>query len=223
MSVRFSRLGVIALAGFTMATSISAAVVAMTPEPIVGLPCEGCEAVFQGLPTDLGPVGRIAPVGEPGEPMRIRGVVRDREKRPVAGIVVYAYQTDAKGLYPTELRFTGQAAYRHGRLRGWVRTDAQGRYEFITIRPAGYPNTDLPHHIHMHILEPMRCTYYIDDVMFTDDVRLTVSKRKSLTSGRAGDGIAQPARDATNTWIASRDIELGRGIPGYEGCGAARR
>jgi len=34
--------------------------------------------------------------------MRIEGVVRNTGGRPAAGVVVYAYQTNAKGIYPTE-------------------------------------------------------------------------------------------------------------------------
>jgi hypothetical protein len=34
---------------------------AQTQEPIFGLPCEGCGAVFQGLPAALTPTARITP------------------------------------------------------------------------------------------------------------------------------------------------------------------
>ena len=108
-------------------------------EPIVGLPCEGCEAVFQGLPSALGSTARIARAGEPGTPKTITGRVLGPDSRPRSGVVVYAYQTNARGLYPTAARAAGAASRRHGLLRGWARTDAQGRYAFDTIRPAGYP------------------------------------------------------------------------------------
>ena len=51
-------------------------------EPVVGLPCEGCEAVFAGLPAQLFPTARIAPAGEPGEPLRITGRAYDAAGRP---------------------------------------------------------------------------------------------------------------------------------------------
>jgi protocatechuate 3,4-dioxygenase beta subunit len=131
-------------------------------EPVIGGPCEGCEWVFDGMPATLDWAGRIAPPNEPGTPMRIDGVVRDRGGKPAAGIIVYAYQTDAGGLYPA-------GSNRHGRLKGWVRTDANGRYRFDTVRPGGYPSTTIPQHVHMHVIEPGRGTYYIDDIVFTDD------------------------------------------------------
>jgi len=120
-----------------------AQVVAPTPprEPIVGLPCEGCEAVFEGLPATLLSTARIAPADEPGERMRIEGTVFDENGKPLPGVIVYAYHTDAHGIYPRNETEPGPAGRRHGRLRGWAKTDEKGRYRFDTIRPAGYPDT----------------------------------------------------------------------------------
>ncbi len=41
-------------------------------------------------------------------------------------------------------------------------------YRFETIRPASYPNTKFAQHVHMHVVEPGRCTYFIDGTVFTD-------------------------------------------------------
>jgi protocatechuate 3,4-dioxygenase beta subunit len=169
---------------------------ARKPEPVVGLPCEGCEAVFDGLPD----------------------TIRDGQGNAVPGVIVYAYHTDVRGVYPPEERLCGRPAYRHGRLRGWAQTDAQGRYRFDTIRPAGYPDTDLPQHIHLHVIEPGRCTYYIDDLVFTDDPRLTPAQRRQAGTGRGGTGIVTPRRLETGGWHAVRDIVLGAAVPGYAGC-----
>lgn len=187
-------------------------------ERVVGGPCEGCDAVFTGLPASIGVEGRMSPAGEPGVPMVLEGTVRTAAGQAAAGIVVYGYQTDAKGLYPSAPGLQGSAA-RHGRLRGWARTDAQGRYRFLTIRPAGYPNTDIPEHIHLHVIEPGRCTYYIDDVVFEDDPRLTPRQRAAHDRGRGGSGVSKPMRDASGTWHSRRDITLGAGISDYATCG----
>jgi protocatechuate 3,4-dioxygenase beta subunit len=183
-------------------------------EPVVGLPCEGCEAVFVGMPAAPPARARIAPVGEPGVALRITGRVLDRTGKPAPGIVVYAYQTDAGGLYPPD-PVAAQAGVRHGRLRGWARTDAGGEYQFDTIRPGGYPGTGIPQHIHMHVLEPGRCTYYIDDILFTDDPRLSAEERERHERGRGGSGIATPTKGADGVWNVRRDIRLGEQIAGY--------
>ncbi len=187
-------------------------------EKLVGAPCEGCEAVFQFRPSNIGPIARIDLAGEPGEKLELTGVVRGPDGKPVPGIIVYAYQTNAAGIYPSDERLQGQAAHRHGKLRGFARTDAGGNYRFDTVRPGGYPGTDIPQHIHMHIVEPGRCTYYIDDVVFEDDARLTATKRRSMTEGRGGPGLVKPRRDGA-TWRIERDIELGKGIRDYAACG----
>lgn len=188
-------------------------------ERLVGGPCEGCEAVFEGRPAKLVGNARIAPETERGEPLAIEGFVRDAAGNPVAGVIVYAYQTDATGIYPQSPPGT---KHRHGKLRGFAKTDARGRYAFGTIRPAGYPGTDLPRHVHMHVVEPGRCHYTIDDLVFTDDPRLTRAQRESHSRGRGSIGVVTPTKTVTKhgtSWGARRDIVLGAGIADYDRCG----
>lgn len=186
-------------------------------EILVGGPCEGCEAVFEGRPATLAASARIAPATEAGEPLIIAGTVRDARGRAAAGVIVYAYHTDAKGLYPPSPQGT---RHRHGRLRGFARTGRDGRYRFTTIRPASYPASRNPQHVHMHVVEPGRCHYYIDDVHFTDDPLLTPEVRAQADRGRGGSGVATPAR-ADRTWRVRRDITLGAGIADYARCGTS--
>lgn len=175
-------------------------------EPVLGGPCEGCELVFVGQPAELTSSARIAPTDEPGEALHISGVVRDRAGKPAPDIIVYAYQTDAAGHYP-------RATTRHGRLRGWARTDAEGRYRFDSIRPASYPRSDIPQHVHMHVIEPGRGTYWIDDIVFSDDPLLTAAQRRQMLQGRGGPGgLTTPQRDRDGTWQVTRDITLGAGV-----------
>ncbi|MBD3161851.1 MAG: hypothetical protein GF346_06210 [Candidatus Eisenbacteria bacterium] len=180
-------------------------------EPIVGTPCEGCEEVFNGIPDSLTSAARIAPRDYPGEPLRITGTVLRPDGTPAPGTVVYAYHTNAGGIYPED----EDSHSRHGALRGWTVANADGRYRFETIRPGGYPRSTMPQHLHMHVIEPGRCTYYIDDIVFTDDPRLAPERREQYTHGRGGSGVVTPRRDEEGTWIVERDILLGSGIPGY--------
>jgi protocatechuate 3,4-dioxygenase beta subunit len=181
-------------------------------ETVIGLPCEGCEAVFDGIPDALSSQTRIAPANEPGQPLRIEGTVLDAQGRPAPGVIVYAYHTDARGIYPANERAATVYGRRHGRLRGWVKTDAQGRYRFDTIRPASYPNSDIPQHVHMHVIEVGCCTYWIEDVLFDDDPFLTTERRES--SGPGGNGVGALRRDGAG-WVVVRDIVLGQGVPRY--------
>jgi protocatechuate 3,4-dioxygenase beta subunit len=53
--------------------------------------------------------------------MMIRGTVYDRGGDPVPGVIIYAYHTDAEGIYPSAENLRGTEASRHGRFRGWAR------------------------------------------------------------------------------------------------------
>lgn len=188
-------------------------------EPIVGLPCEGCEAVFEGMPRDIPSVARIASATEPGEPMVIEGTVREADGSLVPGIILYAYHTNAVGVYPKDETLRGTTAYRHGRLRAWVRTDSAGGYRFETVRPAPYPGSRTAEHVHMHVIEPGRCTYYIASINFDDDPLLTAEEREGQERGRGGSGLVSPGRDAKGRWMVRRDIVLGLRVPEYAQCG----
>lgn len=177
-------------------------------EPVIGGPCDGCENIFEGMPERLQSEARIAPLDEVGEPMIIEGEVRTASGELARGIVVYAHQTDASGVYPP-------STTRHGRLRAWVVTDAKGRYRFITIRPGSYPNARIPQHVHLQVIEPELGTYYIDEIEFEDDPLLTPPLRQSR-AGRGGVGVSHPERKPNGAWRVRRDITLGRNIPGYE-------
>lgn len=198
-----------------------AASAAAARERIAGLPCEGCDAVFVQMPPSIPTQARIAPAAEPGEAMHVQGLVLDTKGGPVPGVIVYAYHTNAGGIYPRDPSLNGSSADRHGRLRSWVRSDAQGRYRFDTIRPGGYPGSGVPQHIHLHVIEPDRCTYYIDDIVFRDDPRLAPHLQRYTPERRGGDGITVPERDSEGVWQVTRDIRLGMHIGDYKGCAAS--
>lgn len=171
--------------------------------------CEGCEAIYEH---DLGSLSwsvSIPPEGEAGEPLILTGRVYQPDgTTPAPDVVVYAYHTNAAGVYPTRRTERGWGR-RHGYLRGWVKTNAEGEYRFETIRPASYPNRTDPAHIHMIVKEPDRREYWIDEVVFTDDPLVT-ERYRDHEEGRGGSGIVTPTRDATGTWTVRRDIVLER-------------
>ena len=182
-------------------------------ERSVGGDCEDCALMFAGMPSTLSWKTKLAPDDEPGEPLIISGTIYKRDgKTPARDVILYVYQTDSKGLYSPEPQQT--QAKRHGHLRGWVKTDAQGRYEFRTIRPASYPNSQNPQHIHAIVKETGLSFYWIDDFIFDDDLLLTAPVRSRQTK-RSGSGIITLSKNQENVWIGSRDIILGLNIPNY--------
>ncbi len=171
--------------------------------------CEGCEGALERSPSSLTPNTAMAPPGEPGEPMSLVGRVLNSDGvTPAAGVIIYAYQTNAAGLYAGGSSET-EASRRHGRLRGWVRTGADGRYRFSTIKPAPYPRDTMPAHIHFTILESGRRPYWIDDIVFDGEFGVTPAYRGSMTD-KGGNGIVRLTRAPDGELEARRDIILER-------------
>jgi len=122
---------------------------------------------------------RIAAPEEPGEPLRVSGVVYGPDGvTPAAGLILFVYHTDAKGLYAPEPNADP-------RLHAWLRTDAQGRYAFTTIRPAPYPNARGPAHVHTELWGEGVPPQYGPELLFADDPRVPQAERtKSDALGR---------------------------------------
>ena len=171
--------------------------------------CEGCEATSERDPASLPSRLRLASAEEPGERMLLTGRVLAADgSGPVQGVVIYAHHTNIDGLYANGSS-ENEWSRRHGRLRGWVRTDRDGRYAFDTIRPAMYPDNTEPAHVHLFIQEPGRPPYYIDDVVFAGEQGVDAAYRARQRL-RGGSGIVQLARSDDGAWLAERDIRLER-------------
>ncbi|HJU76077.1 MAG TPA: hypothetical protein VJ717_20210 [Gemmatimonadaceae bacterium] len=172
--------------------------------------CEGCEAIHERSHEGLSWETTIPPASEPGQRFVLSGRVFLPDGRtPAPNVIVYAYHTNAAGVYPPDTASGAPWGRRHGYLRGWVRTNARGEYRFTTIRPGTYPNRADPAHVHMTVKEPNRQEYWIDEVVFTDDPLVDARYRNSVEN-RGGNGIVTPSRDADGTWRARRDIILER-------------
>ena len=156
----------------------------------VGGPCEDCEAVLDYRLLKITPTSYLTIPGfEENEPkIRIQGTVYQRDgKTPVEGVILYVYHTNRKGIYELSKDPKGYEK-RHGQYRGWIKTDADGRFEFRTFRPAAYPDGREPEHIHLYIKEEGKIPYHADSYWFNDDPMLTKSERASMKN-RAGSGI----------------------------------
>lgn len=135
---------------------------------------------------------------EPGDALVLRGTIRNQRGEPVKGALIYVYQTSAKGWYSDKApHISGNSGdEKYARLFGYLTTDQDGQYEVRTIRPAGYPQSNLPAHIHIEIevrepapgatngtaaLEPHTL---ISEIQFDDDPRQT----KEMRARAARDG-----------------------------------
>ena len=180
---------------------------------LVGGGCDGCDLIFEGMPKSLSWETTIPDAKEAGEPMEISGTIYQADgKTPAADVILYVYHTNAAGYYAAA---PGQTeARRHGHLRGWMKTDAKGRYKFRSIRPGAYPSRKDPAHVHPVVKEPDKNEYYIDEFRFDDDPLLTKEER-AKEENRGGSGIIKLNRQ-NGVWVGHRDIVLGHNVPNYK-------
>ena len=133
--------------------------------PVVAQDVEYIRAVEraqQQRPSELSTTARIAPTTEPGAPLVVSGRLLNLQGAAAAGAVVFAYQTDKAGLY--DRRENGPHSWR---LRGWARTDADGRFTFETIRPGSYPNSNNPPHVHFTAFLPSGERYHAGELQLS--------------------------------------------------------
>ena len=116
----------------------------------------------------------------PGKKIKVIGTIKEKDGKPVAGALVYLYHTDSRGWYaadaPHVLQYEGDI--RHARLFGYTKTDKDGLFELHTIKPAGYPTSDLPAHIHVHVTANGYSAFETE-FLFDDDARLVAKIREN--------------------------------------------
>jgi protocatechuate 3,4-dioxygenase, beta subunit len=181
---------------------------------LVGGGCDGCELMYIGMPTNINTTDTSAGWTEKGQKLLVTGKIYKIDgKTPAPNVIIYYWQTDNNGYYsPT--KNIDENTKRHGHIRGWVKSDKNGNYAIYTIKPAPYPNDNIPAHIHTSIKESnIENEYYIDEFIFDDDKLLTSEKRKALEN-RGGSGILRVLLK-DDLQIAEHNIILGLNIPNY--------
>jgi protocatechuate 3,4-dioxygenase, beta subunit len=182
---------------------------------LVGDGCEGCEAIYEcPVPFDkLSWIDTLPDFNEAGPKMVISGTIyRSDGKTPAKDVVLYIYHTDQQGNYSQKGNEKGWGK-RHGYIRGWMKTNEKGQYKFYTLRPASYPNSDAPQHIHPTVKETDKSEYWIDEFVFDDDPNLKGADR-NRPQPRGGNGVIK-LRQENGLLVGERDIVLGKNVPGY--------
>ena len=145
---------------------------------------------------------------EPGEPLNVSGRIFGHDgKTPLAGALLYVYHTDARGIYNERQTQGGQP---DPRIKGWMKTDADGRYEFRTIRPASYPNSRITQHIHSKASADGYPERWIENFLFRDDPFLTDEMRRQHEQPGTFSSVMSVERGADGVLRCVRDIKLER-------------
>jgi protocatechuate 3,4-dioxygenase beta subunit len=109
---------------------------------------------------------------EPGEKIIVTGRVIDIETgKPVPGAVVYAYHTDKNGIYSDE-------GSRNPRIKGWLKTDTEGKFTIKSVIPGSYPDSRNPAHIHFEV-EKEGYTKLYGELLFEGDPYITDEYRNA--------------------------------------------
>jgi protocatechuate 3,4-dioxygenase, beta subunit len=146
---------------------------------------------------------------EPGDPLIITGTIYSPDGRtPMEGARLWVYHTDATGHYSPLSESGGDN--RNTRLHGVMRTNAEGRYEFRTIRPAAYPGRTNPAHIHAFVSAPDYPEYWIDEYLFEGDSYITGEMRQKAVGTGTFSSILQLTRGSDGVLRGSRDIKIER-------------
>jgi protocatechuate 3,4-dioxygenase beta subunit len=181
---------------------------------VVGGGCDGCEAILDYGDKKMSWEETLPDYHEAGPKMEISGTIFQKDgKTPAKDVIFYIYHTDQRGYYSTKGE-ESEPGKRHGYIHGWIKTGANGKYKFRTLKPAPYPKRTAPAHIHAIVKEPDLNEYWIDEYLFDDDPLLTKEKR-SMPKGRGGSGIVTLIKDKNEILQCHRDIILGKNIPNY--------
>ena len=145
--------------------------------------------------TQASPLTLVTPA-EPGTKLQVTFEFQDTSGKPIAGALLYLYHTSAKGWYSDKAAHiqANSGDFRHARLFGYALTDEKGRIEVKTIRPASYPNTDLPQHIHMHLSIGGK-EVLVSELLFEDDPMLS---RQELEEAERGGYVATKPEKAAD-------------------------
>ncbi len=152
----------------------------------------------------------------PGPAIFVNCVLQDQNGKPIAGAEIDVWHSSTEGFY--EQQDPKQAAMN---LRGTSTTDAQGRFVFRSIKPAGYPIPDngpvgdllragkrhnyRPAHLHFLIFKQGFKTL-ISQIYTSGDDKLETDAQFGVTRALIGNYIRRdgpaPAGDVKGEWYS---------------------
>ncbi|HEX8369362.1 MAG TPA: hypothetical protein VF604_12530 [Pyrinomonadaceae bacterium] len=163
---------------------------------------EGMGAI--GAPDNVSRKTALAKKSDRDEPMIISGTVYQSDGKTLApNVLIYFYHTDSEGYYGR-----GKGEPKHGHFQGWLLTDARGRYEFGSIKPAIYPVRKFSAHVHMTITGKNFKEDWIDSILFEGDQLISAQERNQAGKKGGFNPILKLEKGADGILRGTRDIQL---------------
>jgi hypothetical protein len=111
---------------------------------------------------------------------------------PAEGIILYIEQADEDGDF--DLRKLNDKRYAHH--RGWIKTNADGRYTFYTFVPGNDRRYNQLQQLFPAIKEPLKQSYNLESFLFDEDPLLTTLCRKKINKKGDPTRILKPIQKA---------------------------
>jgi len=135
--------------------------------------------------------------------LKITGTIYQKDKKtPAADVILYVYQTDEEGNFEMKRDDLHKRYVKH---RGWIKTDADGKYTIYTFMPGKYVRSKELKQIHRVIKEPGKPEYELNSFFFNDDPLIP-----DLTLSCRAEAVKSMLRleKEGNMYVATKDIIL---------------
>ena len=173
---------------------------------------EDVSVIFDETPSHLTCSTSIAGLNEPGERIRISGIVYEPDGRtPAKNVVLYFYHTNDKGIYAKSGKEPRSSmSWWHGYNRGWIKTNEKGEYVITSIKPKPYPSQSEPAHIHVVVNSPsQRQPYDLGAITFKGDPLATEKYWYQVEQhGHPRDGGTELRKNDNNILEGRRNFTL---------------
>ncbi|SFZ91577.1 protocatechuate 3,4-dioxygenase beta subunit [Flaviramulus basaltis] len=137
--------------------------------------------------------------------LKITGTIYESDGvTPAKNVLLFIHQTDEDGNF--ELKRENKKRYVHH--RGWIKTDADGRYTFYTFVPGSYIYGNELKQILPIIKEPGKPEHKIETFVFDDDPLLKASCRDQIEQTNPNRILHLDKEEGL--FVAKRDIILGK-------------
>ena len=161
--------------------------------------------VYDFSETILNNVDTIPDFGLKPHKLKITGTIYENDgKTPAKNVILFIHQTDENGNFI--LKRQNKKRYVHH--RGWIKTDADGKYTFYTFVPGNYAYSNALKQILPIIKEQNKPEYKIETFLFDDDPKLTGKCRNKVEETNPNRILKLDKKEGL--FFATRDIILGK-------------